>query len=132
MRERLSVGGNGRSFDAYLDESTVLQRITATGPRAFRAELDAPWNDPDHKDLIVWQNSIALASKVYAATRQLPSDEPLRARPAAAPRAVSVPSNIAEGAAQGRRGEFMQFLHIARGSLSELETQTGDRCWPGT
>jgi four helix bundle protein len=37
--------------------------------------------------------------------------------------AVSIPSNIAEGAARSSRKEFAQFLNVAKGSLSELETQ---------
>ncbi len=37
--------------------------------------------------------------------------------------AVSIPSNIAEGAARDTRKEFINFLHMAQGSLSELDTQ---------
>jgi four helix bundle protein len=76
-----------------------------------------------HKDLIVWQKSIALASRVYAATRMLPSEERFGLNQQLRRAAVSIASNIAEGSARRSRSEFRQFLHIARGSLSELETQ---------
>ena len=76
-----------------------------------------------HKDLIVWQKAIKLAGRIYTATRQLPSEERFGLNSQLRRAAVSIPSNIAEGAARRNRAEFLQFLHIARGSLSELETQ---------
>ena len=76
-----------------------------------------------HKDLIVWQKAISLAGAVYAATRQLPNEERYGLNSQLRRAAVSIPSNIAEGAARKNRAEFLQFLHVARGSLSELETQ---------
>ena len=76
-----------------------------------------------HKNLIVWQKSIALACKVYAATRHLPRQERFGLQHQLRRAAVSIVSNIAEGAARRSRAEFVQFLHIARGSLAELETQ---------
>ena len=76
-----------------------------------------------HKDLIVWRKSVSLASKVYAATRLLPSDERFGLNQQLRRAAVSIASNIAEGSARSSRVEFIQFLHVARGSLSEIETQ---------
>jgi four helix bundle protein len=76
-----------------------------------------------HKDLIVWRKAVALASKVYAATRQLPSEERFGLTAQLRRAVVSVPSNIAEGAGRRTRGELVQYLHVARGSLSEVETQ---------
>ena len=76
-----------------------------------------------HKDLIVWQKSVALASRVYAATRKLPSEERFGLTRQLRRASVSIASNIAEGSARRSRSEFRHFLHIARGSLSELETQ---------
>jgi len=76
-----------------------------------------------HKELIVWQKSVALASAVYAATRTLPSDERYGLTSQLRRCSVSIASNIAEGSARKTRPELRQFLHIARGSLAELETQ---------
>ena len=76
-----------------------------------------------HKDLVVWQKSIALACKVYAGTRSLPRDERFGLTSQLRRAAVSIPSNIAEGSARRSRAEFLQYLHISRGSLAELETQ---------
>lgn len=76
-----------------------------------------------HKDLVVWQKSIVLACKVYAGTRSLPRDERFGLQSQLRRAAVSIASNIAEGSARRSRAEFIQFLHISRGSLAELETQ---------
>jgi four helix bundle protein len=76
-----------------------------------------------HKDLIVWRKSVSLASKVYAATRLLPSEERFGLNQQLRRAAISIASNIAEGSARSSRAEFIQFLHLARGSLSEIETQ---------
>jgi four helix bundle protein len=71
----------------------------------------------------VWQKSVTLASKVYIASSELPADERYGLTRQIRRAAVSVASNIAEGAARGRRAEFIHFLNIARSSLTELETQ---------
>jgi len=76
-----------------------------------------------HEDLAAWRHSIALAAKVYAATRHLPSDESLGLVRELRAAALSVPSSIAEGAALGRRSEFVHCLEAARGALSQLQTQ---------
>lgn len=76
-----------------------------------------------HEDLAAWRRSIALAGKVYAATRQLPSDEPHGLVQELRRAALAVPSDIAEGAALGRQAEFVRCLHAARSALSRLQTQ---------
>jgi four helix bundle protein len=76
-----------------------------------------------HEDLAAWRHSIALAAKVYAATRQLPSDEPLGLVRELRRTALSVPSRIAEGAGRGPRDEFVHCLQAARAALSQLQTQ---------
>ena len=76
-----------------------------------------------HHDLRVWQEAMALVTKVYALTGDFPADERFGLTSQIRRASVSVPSNIAEGAARGGRKEFVHFLTVARGSLSELDTQ---------
>lgn len=76
-----------------------------------------------HKDLDVWKEAMALAKDVYLVTAGFPKEEMYGLTSQARRSAVSVPSNIAEGAARNSRKEFGQFLHISLGSLSELESQ---------
>jgi four helix bundle protein len=76
-----------------------------------------------HHELFVWQDSRQLVKKIYILTNELPSDERFGLMSQMRRAAVSVPSNIAEGAARSTTKEFIQFLCVARGSLAELETQ---------
>ncbi|HOW36590.1 MAG TPA: four helix bundle protein [Candidatus Omnitrophota bacterium] len=76
-----------------------------------------------HKDLIVWQKSVELVLDVYRLTRQLPHDELYGLVSQMRRSAVAISSNIAEGYQRNHRKEYIQFLYIAKGSASELETQ---------
>ena len=76
-----------------------------------------------YEDLIVWQEAINLTQLVYSATQTFPKEERYGLTSQMRRAAVSVPSNVAEGHARETRGEFVQFLGHARGSLAELDTQ---------
>ena len=76
-----------------------------------------------HHKLLVWQEAIALVKDTYKLTGSFPQYELYALSSQMRRAAVSVPSNIAEGAARMGKKEFIQFLAISRGSLSELETQ---------
>jgi four helix bundle protein len=76
-----------------------------------------------HYRLEAWKEAMALVRSVYAVSRHFPPEERYGLSAQIQRSAVSVPSNIAEGAARSGAKEFAQFLNIARGSLSELETQ---------
>jgi len=77
----------------------------------------------DHKELDVWKKSMDLVVKVYQITKLFPDSEKFGLTNQMRRAVVSIPSNIAEGAARKGNKELIQFLHIAIGSLSELETQ---------
>ena len=76
-----------------------------------------------HRDLHAWRESMALVEIVYRATENFPKGEYFGLVSQIRRCAISVPSNIAEGAARNSAREFAQFLGISCGSLSELETQ---------
>ena len=77
-----------------------------------------------YRDLVVWQKAMELAEGVYGATSTFPKEEIYGLTSQMRRAAVSVPSNIAEGHDRHSRGEYLLFVGHARGSLSELETQT--------
>ena len=76
-----------------------------------------------HEDLRIWVRSRELVSSIYELTEQYPNKELFVLTSQMRRAAISIPSNIAEGAARGSTKEFIRFLFIASGSLSELETQ---------
>lgn len=75
-----------------------------------------------HYSLDVWQIAMQLVTQVYEVTKQFPQHEQFALTNQIRRAAVSVPSNIAEGAARST-ADFKRFCIIARGSLSEIETQ---------
>jgi len=77
-----------------------------------------------HQKLHAWQEAIALVKMTYLVTQLFPGEERYGLIAQMRRAAVSIPSNIAEGAARSSKKEFAQFISISKGSLSELETQT--------
>lgn len=76
-----------------------------------------------HKDLKVWQQSKDLVSEIYRLTATFPREEVYSLTAQIKRSAISIPSNIAEGAARESNKEYIRFLYIALGSLAELDTQ---------
>ena len=76
-----------------------------------------------HKDLDVWRLAVDLAEDIYATSKAFPRDEQFGMTAQMRRASVSIASNIAEGAGRQTQREFTQFLYIALGSASELETQ---------
>lgn len=75
-----------------------------------------------HKNLEVWQKSVNLVKRVYEITSSFPKSEEYALGGQMRRAAVSIPANISEGAARQTKRECIQFLHMAQGSLSELDT----------
>ncbi len=76
-----------------------------------------------HQRLEAWQQAMLLVKMVYSATASFPKEELFGLTSQMRRAAISIPSNIAEGAARSGDKEYLHFLSIARGSLSELDTQ---------
>ncbi|MCD6413337.1 MAG: four helix bundle protein [Elusimicrobia bacterium] len=76
-----------------------------------------------HKKLEVWKEAINFVKMIYLETQNLPREERLGLMSQMRRSAVSIPSNIAEGAARRGLKEAIRFFTVARGSISELDTQ---------
>jgi four helix bundle protein len=79
----------------------------------------------NHKNLNVYQKSIELVSDIYALTQNFPSHEKFGLISQLRRSAISIPSNIAEGASRKTEKERKRFYEISRSSLVELDTQIG-------
>lgn len=76
-----------------------------------------------YKELIGWQKAMELSVLIYKLTDNFPKSEMFSLVNQIRRASVSIPSNIAEGWARKGLGEYIQFLYIAYGSASEVETQ---------
>ncbi|WP_461833943.1 four helix bundle protein [Desulfothermus sp.] len=76
-----------------------------------------------HMDLDVWKLSIEVVKDIYEITKSFPKEEVFGLTSQIKKAAISIPSNIAEGASRQTNKEVIQFLYISLGSASELETQ---------
>jgi len=81
-----------------------------------------------HKDLDVWRKAVDLSVDVYQFTKEFPREEMYAMSSQMRRAAISIPSNIAEGAARRTDKDFIHFLYIALGSASELDTQCEIGC----
>ena len=76
-----------------------------------------------YKELQVWKESMRLVEDVYKITADFPANEQFGITSQIRRSAVSISSNIAEGAGKNTNGDFRRFISIASGSCNELETQ---------
>jgi four helix bundle protein len=76
-----------------------------------------------HKKLTVWKRAVDFVVSIYGAAKRFPKPEEFGLSSQMKRAAVSLASNIAEGAARQSKKEFRQFLYIAQGSASEIDTQ---------
>ncbi|MBQ7632452.1 MAG: four helix bundle protein [Paludibacteraceae bacterium] len=77
----------------------------------------------NYKNLHIWQEEIKLARRIYEVTSSFPANEKYGIVSQMTRVAVSIPSNIAEGAGRNSQKDFANFLSIAIGSIFELHTQ---------
>jgi four helix bundle protein len=107
----------------YLGVNIVNAVNVVTAVNAARSQPRKGVNMKSHKDLDVWRLAVDLATDVYEVTRTFPKEEQYGMSIQMRRSAISIASNIAEGAARHGDKEFLQFIHIALGSASELDTQ---------
>jgi four helix bundle protein len=77
----------------------------------------------NYKKLNIWIDSIELVELIYKMTKSFPKEEIFGLQSQIRRSAISIPSNIAEGAGRGTTKDFKHFLTVSYGSGNELETQ---------
>ena len=77
----------------------------------------------NYRELKIWQRSTEFVVKIYEITEFFPKEEKFGLTSQLRRCAVSVPSNISEGAGRGSNRQFKQFLEVAMGSINETQTQ---------
>jgi four helix bundle protein len=97
-------------------QSTELRAQNATAD-------DSASRNRSYRNLKVWQRSIELSVSVYKLTGDFPREEMYGLTSQLRRASVSVASNLAEGYGRASKGEFRQFVGMARGSVLELQTQ---------
>ena len=104
----------------------IFFKVTSYKLRVTSIKEKRSWLKPKkmktHKDLIVWRKSIAFVTEIYANTKKFPREETYSLTSQVRRAAISIPANIAEGSGRKNVRELMQFINIAMGSASELET----------
>ena len=75
-----------------------------------------------HKKLDLWNAAMDLVVTIYEVTDSFPRGERYSLTDQIRRAASSIPSNVAEGAGRQTKKEFTNYLHVAQGSLSELDT----------
>ena len=107
----------------YSVTASLRYKVTALHGHSITWSLFNNKQMKSHKDLTVYKTSIDLVVAVYNLSKKFPVEERYGLTSQLRRAAVSIPSNIAEGAARNSKKEFIRFLYISLGSLAEVETQ---------
>ncbi|MFQ5903423.1 MAG: four helix bundle protein, partial [Candidatus Binatia bacterium] len=104
-------------------QQQVSREIVSGEQGRVRSEQQRVVDEKPHRKLKLWQASMDFVVELYKELKNFPDYERFGLVAQLQRAAVSVPSNLAEGAARKNTKELLQFLYIARGSLSEIDTQ---------
>lgn len=105
------------------DERQKTKEDKLHNSKKIKAKSEKEGKLRSHEDLKVWQNSIKLVTEIYKITRNFPQSELYGLTNQIRRSAISIPSNIAEGSGRKSKKEYLQFLHISLGSITELDSQ---------